>query len=59
MYVLLDRSQSFLESRLRAGPRLLLVAASLLLVAIYVFPLWRLTMFAPQYPEGLRARSTC
>jgi hypothetical protein len=32
----------------------LLVAASLLLGAIYLFPLWRLTMFAPQYPEGLR-----
>jgi hypothetical protein len=32
----------------------LLIAASLLLGAIYVFPLWRLTMFAPQYPEGLR-----
>jgi hypothetical protein len=54
MYVLLDRLQSFLESRLGARPRVLLVAASLLLGAIYLFPLWRLTMFAPQYPEGLR-----
>ena len=28
--------------------------AAVLLVAIYIFPLWNLTMFAPQYPEGLR-----
>jgi hypothetical protein len=43
-----------MESPLGARPRVLLVAASLLLGAIYLFPLWRLTMFAPQYPEGLR-----
>jgi hypothetical protein len=54
MYVLLDRLQSFLESRLGARPRVLLVAASLLFGAIYLFPLWRMTMFAPQYPDGLR-----
>lgn len=35
-------------------PRLLAIAAALLLVAIYLFPLWNLTMFAPQYPDGLR-----
>jgi len=36
------------------APRLLILAAALLLVAVYIFPLWNLTMFAPQYPEGLR-----
>ena len=32
----------------------MLLAAAALLVATYFFPLWNLTMFAPQYPEGLR-----
>jgi hypothetical protein len=36
------------------APRLLVIAAAALLVAIYLLPLWNLTMFAPQYPEGLR-----
>ena len=46
-------SQS-LARPLGAGPRLLVAASALLLLAIYVYPLWNLTMFAPQYPEGLR-----
>jgi hypothetical protein len=54
MNALLDRTRRFLEGPLGARPRALLVAASLLLGAIYLFPLWRLTMFAPQYPDGLR-----
>jgi hypothetical protein len=44
----------FFARPLGGGPRLLLIAAALLLVAVYIFPLWNLTMFAPQYPEGLR-----
>jgi hypothetical protein len=32
----------------------ILVLAAALLVAVYLFPLWNLTMFAPQYPDGLR-----
>jgi hypothetical protein len=28
--------------------------ATLLLVPVYLFPLWNMTMFAPQYPDGLR-----
>jgi hypothetical protein len=49
-----DRLNRTLAQPVAAGPRLLVVAAALLLVAIYIFPLWNMTMFAPQYPEGLR-----
>jgi hypothetical protein len=49
-----DRLNRTLAQPVAAGPRLLVVAAALLLVAIYLFPLWNMTMFAPQYPEGLR-----
>ena len=48
------RLNQFLARPLNTGPRLLVLAGALLLVAIYVAPLWNLTMFAPQYPEGLR-----
>jgi copper chaperone NosL len=34
--------------------RALIVAAAVLLTSIYLLPLWNLTMFAPQYPDGLR-----
>jgi copper chaperone NosL len=43
-----------LDTSIGALSRVLLVAAALCLVATYFFPLWNLTMFAPQYPEGLR-----
>jgi hypothetical protein len=36
------------------GPRALALAAALLVLPTYLFPLWNLTMFAPQYGEGLR-----
>jgi hypothetical protein len=50
----LARLNLSLARPLGAKPRLLIVAAALLLVAVYIYPLWNLTMFAPQYPEGLR-----
>jgi hypothetical protein len=48
------RLNRLLQHPLGVAPRMLTVAAALLLVAIYLLPLWNLTMFAPQYPEGLR-----
>lgn len=44
----------YLELPLDLKPRLLLVAGAVLLGSVYLFPLWNLTMFAPQYPDGLR-----
>ena len=43
-----------LDTSIGALPRVLLVVAALALVPTYFFPLWNMTMFAPQYPEGLR-----
>lgn len=36
--------------------RLAVAAASLLLLLVYVTPLWRINLIAPQYPEGLGLR---
>jgi hypothetical protein len=54
MHAFFVRANRYLSSPLELGPRLMLIAAALLVVAMFVFPLWNLTMFAPQYPEGLR-----
>lgn len=43
-----------LDHRLRARSRVLILVAALALVPMYVAPLWNMTMFAPQYPDGLR-----
>jgi copper chaperone NosL len=50
----IEKLNRFLEVPLGLGPRALLVLAFLLLVPSYFVPLYDMTMFAPQYPEGLR-----
>jgi len=44
----------FLDAPLDVAPRILLVLAFLCLLPTYVTPLYNLTMFAPQYQNGLR-----
>lgn len=48
------REVRFLDQTIDLRARLLILLATLFLAAAYVFPLWNLTMFAPQYPDGLR-----
>jgi len=48
------KSNRFLERPLGGWSRIFLVLAAALLISVYVLPLWNLTMFAPQYPDGLR-----
>ena len=50
----LFRLNRLLDAPLDPAPRAAMLAAAVLLGAIYVLPLWNLTMFAPQYPDGLR-----
>ena len=54
MRAFIEKSNRILDLPLDLGPRALLVLAFILLIPSYLFPLWTLTMFAPQYPEGLR-----
>jgi len=42
--------------RMRALSRWTIAAASLLLLALYLLPLWKIQLHAPQYPEGLGLR---
>ncbi len=41
---------------MRASSRIVLAVAAIALLAIYVLPLWRIDLHAPQYPEGLGLR---
>jgi hypothetical protein len=54
MRAALERSTRFLHAPIGAAPRFLLGAAAILIVTANLLPLWNLTMFAPQYPDGLR-----
>jgi len=54
MRAFLDKGARFLEIPLDIGPRALVALAALLLIPCYLAPLWNMTMFAPQYPGGLR-----
>jgi hypothetical protein len=54
MKAFLGRAHRLLNAPLDVWPRLLMVAAAAALVATFFLPLWNLTMFAPQYPDGLR-----
>lgn len=54
MRVFLERVDRFLDLRLDVTPRALILVAALLLLPTFVFPLWKLTLFAPQYQDGLR-----
>jgi len=49
-----ERTTRYLELPLNLRSRVLLVIAAILLGLIYLLPLWNMTMFAPQYPNGLR-----
>jgi hypothetical protein len=44
----------FLHRPIGLAPRGLLVLAAAAMLVVYFLPLWNLTMFAPQYPHGLR-----
>lgn len=54
MKPLFDRSHRLLAAPIGGGARALALAAALLVLPTYAFPLWNLTMFAPQYSDGLR-----
>jgi copper chaperone NosL len=44
------------DKRMRPSSRIIIVFAALLLSLTYYFPLWKIDLIAPQYPEGLGLR---
>ena len=50
----LERTATRLHQPVGLASRVCLVLAAVLVVTAHFFPLWNLTMFAPQYPDALR-----
>ncbi len=50
----IEKNNRILGSSLGLGPRGLILLAGLLLLPAYASPLWKMTMYAPQYQGGLR-----
>ncbi len=50
---LLDRANRFFDLPLRASSRIVILAATLLLVPSLLFPLWTMTLYSNQFPDGL------
>ncbi|MBK8953025.1 MAG: hypothetical protein IPM85_12870 [Chitinophagaceae bacterium] len=42
-----------MNSKLSKTSRILVAFASIALIAVFFLPVWRIDLFAPQYPEGL------
>jgi copper chaperone NosL len=38
---------------MKALPRLLMVLAAIMLIFLFLFPIWKITLVAPQYPGGI------
>lgn len=38
---------------MKKTPRILMILAGLLLMTLFIFPMWRITLIAPQYPNGV------
>ena len=54
MRAFFEKTNRFLDLPLDLSPRVLLLLAALLLIPALLLPLHDMTMFAPQYPDGLR-----
>ena len=49
----LSKEFAFLEQPLPLGSRLLTVAAALMLIFVFIYPLWNMTFYSNQYTDGL------
>ncbi len=49
----LVRATRFFDTPLLGWPRLLVLAAALALVGAFLFPLWSMTLYSNQFPDGL------
>jgi copper chaperone NosL len=49
----LNRANAFFDLPVRLRSRLLLVAAALLLIPTFLFPLYNMTLYSNQFPDGL------
>ena len=51
--LMIDRFYAYLDTPIRLSVRFALAALIVPLLLSYVTPMWRISMYAPQYPKGL------
>lgn len=51
--LMIEKFYAYLDTPIRIPVRLILAALIVPLLLSYVTPMWRISMFAPQYPKGL------
>jgi len=49
----LDETRTFFETSLNTRSRVLILLAAFMLIPTYFFPLWNMTLYSNQFPEGL------
>ncbi|HCA82086.1 MAG TPA: hypothetical protein DEP53_20345 [Bacteroidetes bacterium] len=49
----IDSTRAFFELPLDLRSRVLILVAALMLIPTYFFPLWQMTLYSNQFPEGL------
>ena len=50
---LLQFTRSFFETPLDLRSRIVIFVAAVMLIPTYFFPLWQMTLYSNQFPEGL------
>ena len=51
---LVEKANRFFDLPLTLRSRILVLAAALLLIPTFIFPLWRMTLYSNQFPDGLQ-----
>ncbi|HWP48036.1 MAG TPA: hypothetical protein VNM22_12800 [Candidatus Limnocylindrales bacterium] len=49
----LEKANAFFDLPLRLQSRLIILIAAVLLIPTFIFPLWNMTLYANQFPDGL------
>ncbi len=53
MHTILRKASSFFETPIELRSRILIVAAALMVVPTFFFPLWQMSLYSNQFPDGL------
>ena len=53
MQLYLEKAASFFETPIDLRSRMMIFAAAILMIPTYFFPLWNMTLYSNQFPDGL------
>ncbi|MBI4535403.1 MAG: hypothetical protein HY708_03930 [Ignavibacteriae bacterium] len=53
MHKMIEKATSFFETPVDLKSRIIILVAGLMLLPTYFFPLWKMTLYSNQFPDGL------